>query len=180
MEPVSDRVLVLGGARSGKSSFAEAMALVSGAVDYLATSQRHPDDLEWEARVAVHRERRPPHWQTIESLDVAAELGRQTDRLLVVDCLTVWLTRQMDLAGIWDARPGSDAALSLATDCLVTAWQGCLRPVVAVSNEVGQGVVPATSAGRRFRDEMGIVNARVAAASDRVYFCTAGLPQRLK
>lgn len=178
--PLADRVLVLGGARSGKSTFAEALAATGGGVDYLATSIRDAGDPEWAARVEAHRQRRPAGWQTIETIEVAAELTRPTDRALLVDCLTVWLTRQMDRAGSWDARPGSDRLLPAATDELVAAIEACRRPVVLVSNEVGQGVVPATASGRRFRDEMGILNSRVAAACDRVYFCTAGLPQRLK
>ena len=179
-QPVADRVLVLGGARSGKSTFAETLASAGDDVDYLATSSRYPDDAEWAARIEAHRQRRPAAWQTIETIEVAAELTRPTGRLLLVDCLTVWLTRQMDRAGSWDAQPGSDQLLQGATDALVAALGGCQRPVVLVSNEVGQGLVPATASGRRFRDEMGILNARVAAACDRVYFCTAGLPQRLK
>ena len=177
---VTDRILVLGGARSGKSWFAEMLASAGGVVDYLATSARDTDDPEWEARVVAHQRRRPPRWQTIETLDVATELGRRTDRLLLVDCLTVWLTRQMDLAGSWDESPGADEALRAATCALVSALGTCLRPVVLVSNEVGQGVVPASASGRRFRDEMGILNAQVAGVCDQVFFCTAGLPQRLK
>lgn len=177
--PLTGRVLILGGARSGKSSYAE--ALVAGdEVDYLATAARYPDDPEWALRIAAHRQRRPATWQTIETLDVAGELGRRTTRPLLVDCLTVWLTRQMDAAGVWDAEPGCDKALQEASDELVAAFTTGTRPVVAVSNEVGQGVVPATSSGRRFRDEMGVLNTRVAAVCDRVYFCIAGLPQRLK
>lgn len=174
-------MLVLGGARSGKSSYAEGLAAQAAAgVDYLATAARRPDDPEWQARIDLHQARRPADWRTIESLDVASELRRQTDRFLLVDCLTVWLTRQMDQAGVWDAAPGCDAKLLAATDELVAAFEQSARPVVAVSNEVGQGVVPATASGRRFRDEMGILNARVAAVVDRVDFCIAGLPWRLK
>ncbi len=177
---VKGRVLVLGGARSGKSTHAEALASTQREVDYLATAARYPDDPEWQERIALHRSRRPASWQTIESLDVAGALRADTERLLLVDCLTVWLTRQMDEAGIWDERPGCDEALQAATDDLVAAFEQTTRPVVAVSNEVGQGVVPATPSGRRFRDEMGVLNMRVAAVCDQVYFCTAGLPQRLK
>ena len=173
-------VLVLGGARSGKSTFAERLASQVESVDYLATAHRYPDDPEWVARVQLHQQRRPASWRTIETLDVAAELRAESERLLLVDCLTVWLTRQMDEAGIWDANPGSDAALQSATDELVAALAATSRQVVLVSNEVGQGVVPATPAGRRFRDEMGILNTRVAEVSDEVHFCIAGIPLRLK
>lgn len=174
------RILVLGGARSGKSTFAESLASAAGEVDYLATSARRPDDAEWQARIELHVARRPASWHTIETLDVAGTLTEQTERLLLVDCLTVWLTRQMDEAGIWDARPGCDDALRAATDSLLAAFARCRRPVVAVSNEVGQGVVPASASGRRFRDEMGVLNSRVAAIVDEVHFCVAGLPWQLK
>ena len=90
------------------------------------------------------------------------------------------VNRQMDIAGSWDESPGAEEALRAATSALVSALGTCLRPVVLVSNEVGQGVVPASASGRRFRDAMGILNAQVAGVCDQVFFCTAGLPQRLK
>ena len=99
---------------------------------------------------------------------------------MLVDCLTTWLARVMDDCGVWSEDPGSDARLAAAVDALVDAWAGTPRRVVAVSNEVGSGVVPATPSGRRFRDELGVLNARVAAASPRVWLVTAGLPQRLR
>lgn len=174
------RILVLGGARSGKSSRAEALAAAAGEVDYLATSENRLDDPEWQQRIALHRARRPSSWTTIETIDVAAQLTRDTERTLLVDCLTVWLTRQMDTAGVWTNDPGCDAQLTRAVDELIAAIQACTRPVVMVSNEVGQGIVPADAGTRRFRDEMGILNTRVAAAVDHVEFCIAGIPQRLK
>lgn len=173
-------VLVLGGARSGKSTFAESLAAQATGVDYLATADRYPDDPEWVERVRLHQERRPSNWRTIETLDVASQLRAASDRLLLVDCLTVWLTRQMDAAGIWDAAEGADASLAAATGELTQALAATSRAVVLVSNEVGQGVVPATPSGRRFRDEMGILNSRVAAICTEVHFCIAGLPLRLK
>ena len=174
------RVLVLGGARSGKSTFAEGLAAAAGQVDYLATAERYPDDPEWVARIRAHRQRRPTDWRTIETVDVAAELARASDRLLLVDCLTVWLTRQLDLAGAWREQPGSDQALRQATDELIAALAITPREVVLVSNEVGQGVVPATRSGRLFRDEMGILNSRLAQVCDQVHFCVAGLAMRMK
>ncbi|EPH02536.1 hypothetical protein HMPREF1531_01844 [Propionibacterium sp. oral taxon 192 str. F0372] len=177
---MNTRILVLGGARSGKSSHAEAIAATAGEVDYLATSENRPDDPEWQARIALHRARRPRGWATIETINVAAELVRDTDRMLLVDCLTVWLTRQMDAAGVWTAEPDCDEILRTAVDGLVKAIGACRRPVIMVSNEVGQGIVPLDAGTRRFRDEMGILNAKVAAAVNRVDFCIAGIPQRLK
>lgn len=174
------RVLVLGGARSGKSTFAEASLAGRDDVDYLATSATTPHDPEWVARVAAHRLRRPPGWRTLETLDVAGALAADAGRPLLVDCLTVWLARAMDECGVWDEQRGADAALRHRVDALVAALGRTARHVVCVSNEVGMGVVPATASGRRFRDEMGVLNSRVAAASDEVWFVVAGLPRRLK
>ena len=174
------RVLVLGGARSGKSAFAEQLLAREREVDYVACGAV-PDgsDPEWTDRIALHRARRPSSWRTVETLDLPAVLGRPGPPVLV-DCLTTWLARVMDDCGVWSEDPGSDARLAAAVDALVDAWAGTPRRVVAVSNEVGSGVVPATPSGRRFRDELGVLNARVAAASPRVWLVTAGLPQRLR
>jgi adenosylcobinamide kinase/adenosylcobinamide-phosphate guanylyltransferase len=171
---------VLGGARSGKSSFAEQLLSREGAVDYVACGLV-PDgsDPEWTERVALHRTRRPASWTTIETLDLPAVLGRPGPPLLL-DCLTTWLARVMDDCGIWNGTAGADDRLAVATDALVDAWAGTRRRAVAVSNEIGSGVVPATPSGRRFRDELGVLNARVAASSPRVWLVTAGLPQRLR
>jgi adenosylcobinamide kinase/adenosylcobinamide-phosphate guanylyltransferase len=86
----------------------------------------------------------------------------------------------MDASGIWSGAAEADARLAAAIDDVVEAWTRSRRRVVAVSNEVGSGVVPATPSGRRFRDELGVLNTRIAAASDRVWLMTAGLPQRLR
>lgn len=171
---------MLGGARSGKSSHAEASLAGRDDVDYLATSATDPHDVEWVARVAAHRLRRPAGWRTIESLDLVGVLAVDARRPVLVDCVTVWLARVMDECGVWDDQRGSDAALSARLDALVDAVRATPRHAVLVSNEVGQGVVPATPSGRRFRDEMGTLNSRLAAASDDVWFVVAGLPQRIK
>jgi adenosylcobinamide kinase/adenosylcobinamide-phosphate guanylyltransferase len=172
--------LVLGGARSGKSSFAEQLLARDRAVDYVACGLV-PDgsDPEWTERVTLHRARRPASWRTLETVDLAAVLGRPGPPVLV-DCLTTWLARVMDDCGIWSDAPDADARLAAGIDALVDAWRGARRRVVAVSNEVGSGVVPATPSGRRFRDELGVLNTRVAATSRRVWLVTAGLPQRLR
>lgn len=179
-EILTERVLVLGGARSGKSAWAERRLGSSIDVDYLATSFSDPDDAEWQARVRAHRERRPATWTTIETLDVAAELTRPTHRALLIDCLTLWLTRTMDAVDAWSDAPGWADALHDRTAALVAAFGQATRPVIAVSNEVGQGIVPADAASRAFRDEMGRLNAQVAAAVDQVWFTTAGIPTRIK
>ncbi len=171
------RILVLGGARSGKSTHAEASLAGQSDVTYVATSGRR-DDAEWDARVAAHRARRPATWTTRETLDVAGVLAESGGPVLV-DCLTLWLTGAMDAAGAWDARDGWAEALAAETEALLAALRDTTRHVVLVSNEVGQGVVPATASGRLFRDEMGVLNARVAGVCDEVWFVTAGLPRRL-
>ena len=176
------RVLVLGGARSGKSSHAERLLARERVVEYVACGRvPGPEDPEWADRVALHRARRPASWRTVETLDLAGVLGRSGPPVLV-DCLTTWLAGTMDEFGAWDDRPGpgADDRLAGAVDELLSAWSSTRRRVVAVSNEVGSGIVPATASGRRFRDEMGVLNARVAAASQRVELVTAGLPQRLR
>ncbi len=174
------RTFVLGGARSGKSGYAERMLSGATAVDYVACGPAPTaDDPEWSDRVALHRARRPAHWTTLETTDVAAVLRRPGSPVLL-DCLTTWLARVMDECGVWDGGAAADTALSARIDELVAAWTATPRRVVAVSNEVGAGVVPPTPSGRRFRDEIGVLNMRVAAAADRVWLITAGIPQRLR
>lgn len=170
---------MLGGARSGKSTYAEGLLSDRGPVDYVATAPDRPGDAEWAQRVQIHRERRPQDWRTIETSDVASVLRRPGVPVLV-DCCGVWLTTQMDLAGVWDDAPGADQVLGAAVSDLVAAWRDTTREVIAVSNEVGLGVVPATVSGRRFRDELGRLNMALAAEADQVWFLVAGLPVRVK
>ncbi len=173
-------MLVLGGARSGKSSYAEQLLARERAVDYVACgAPAGPGDPEWAARIALHRARRPSSWRTVETLDLPSVLGAAGPPVLV-DCLTTWLAGAMDECGVWSAEAGADDRLAARVDGLLAAWSATGRRAVAVSNEVGGGIVPDTASGRRFRDEMGILNARVAAASQRVFLLTAGLPQRLR
>jgi adenosylcobinamide kinase/adenosylcobinamide-phosphate guanylyltransferase len=146
-------------------------------VTYVATAPQRPGDEEWDARVAEHRTRRPTHWTTVETGDVAAALldaGR--GQTLLVDCLTLWLTRVMDDAGAWD---GDLALVDKQIDHLLHAWKMTQARVVAVSNEVGQGVVPATKSGRLFRDTQGRLNAALSQISDEVVFMVAGRPMYL-
>ncbi len=181
------RVLVLGGARSGKSVTAERLLAGRDQVDYVATGAV-PDasDPEWAARVAIHRERRPPHWATLETLDLESVLAapdlsaRQLATPVLVNCLSTWLAGVMDECGLWSAAPGADKALAARVDGLLDAWRATRRIVVAVSNEVGSGVVPATASGARYRDELGLLNTRVAAQGQQVWLCTAGIPRRLR
>lgn len=166
------RELILGGARSGKSTLAEQRARDSGLdVTYIATAEAGDDEMR--ERIANHRERRPEHWRTIEAQHaLAATLTREaaTDRLLLVDCLTLWLGNWIDDA---DGLARERAALLEALPTLPGT-------VVLVSNEVGLGIVPAHALARRFRDEAGRLNQDVAAACERVTFVAAGLPLTLK
>lgn len=182
---VPRRTLVLGGARSGKSAEAERRLAAFPEVVYAATGGSGRDDPEWARRVAAHRERRPAGWRTVETCDLVPLLADGGGPPLLVDCLSLWLTHVMDEAGAWDADgdwpagPSGHAVRARVAD-LVAAWRATRRTVVGVSNEVGSGVVPATPAGRRFRDELGRLNAAVAAESEHVLLTTAGLPRSLK
>ena len=168
------RTLITGGVRSGKSRYAEKLA-GSGNVRYVAPGYPPGEDAEWAERVAAHRARRPPHWETVETIDVAAVLmTAAAGDVLLVDCLTTWLARQLDEAGAWTADPGWDGRIDDATERLVAAWRAAAASAIAVTNEIGLGVVPATASGRLFRDRLGTLNQRISAASDRVYLVVAG------
>ena len=171
------RTLVLGGARSGKSAFAESLLAGAPAVDYVAASTLSADDPEWSARVAAHRLRRPTTWRTVETGDVAAELTSGETPALV-DSITSWLTRAMDDSGAFIR--GETADLDEVMERLVASWGSTPRRVVAVSDDVGGGIVPETAAGRLFRDTLGTLNQQLAAAADEVFYVVAGLPQKLK
>ena len=175
-------MLVLGGARSGKSVTAERLLAGRDQVDYVATGAV-PDasDPEWAARVAIHQQRRPPHWATLETRDLEGVLAAQKLAApVLVDCLSTWLAGVMDECGLWSAAPGADKALAARVDGLLDAWRSTRRIVVAVSNEVGSGVVPGTASGARYRDELGLLNTRIAAQCQQVWLCTAGIPRRLR
>jgi adenosylcobinamide kinase/adenosylcobinamide-phosphate guanylyltransferase len=163
--------LILGGAASGKSTFAEGLVTGLGWPRvYLATAQAW--DEEMQARIARHREARGPAWRTVEApLDLARALRDVTrEEAVLVDCATLWLSNRM-LAG--DDLPAAEAEL-------LAALAGCPAPVAVVSNEVGLGIVPDTALGRRFRDAQGGLNQRLAAQADLVVFVAAGLPLVLK
>jgi adenosylcobinamide kinase / adenosylcobinamide-phosphate guanylyltransferase len=217
------RVLVLGGARSGKSLTAERLLARQERVDYVACGPLpSSDDLDWAERVRRHQERRPTHWTTMETLDIedvlaggpprdladpatsdsnlvtgpgadATTAGSQT-RLpgsrplasislstpVLVDCLSTWLAGVMEECGLWEGAPDADKQLAERMDGLLDAWRATRRHVVAVSNEVGSGVIPGTVSGVRFRDELGVLNARIAAECEQVWLCVAGMAQRLR
>lgn len=181
---VPRRTLVLGGARSGKSAEAERRLAAFPGVVYVATGGSREGDAEWAQRVAQHRERRPATWRTEETRDLVPLLADPSGPPLLIDCLALWLTDVMDQAGAWDdpAWPHSPATAQVhaRTTELTTAWRTTRRTAVAVTNEVGSGIVPPTPAGRRFRDELGRLNAAIAAESEHVLLVVAGqaLPLR--
>ncbi len=163
--------LVLGGARSGKSRFAEATIERAGAGLYLATSTAGDDEMA--ARIKLHRERRGPRWTTIEEpLDLARIVITESraDRPILVDCLTLWLSNVML------AERDAEAEIERLLAALARAG----GPLVLVANEVGLGIVPENALARAFRDHAGRLNQRVAALADRVVFLAAGLPMTLK
>ena len=146
---------------------------------YLATARRDPDDAEWSARLDAHRRRRPPGWTTVEDPDVAG-LVRAGGGPLLVDDLGTWLTRVLDETGAWEARRGTGARCPSGRPSWSPRCAAAPGRVVLVSAEVGLGVVPATRAGRLFRDELGALNAELAAVCDEVLLLVAGLPLRLR
>ncbi|MET9516664.1 bifunctional adenosylcobinamide kinase/adenosylcobinamide-phosphate guanylyltransferase [Streptomyces sp. NPDC002994] len=173
---VPRRTLVLGGARSGKSVEAERRLETFPEVVYVATSGRREGDGEWAERVGLHRERRPGAWRTEETCELAPLLAADGPPLLI-DCLALWLTDAMDRVGAWDdAKWAADGRRALGERVaeLVAAVRATRRTVVAVSNEVGSGVVPATASGRRFRDELGRLNAAFAGECEQVLMVVAG------
>jgi adenosylcobinamide kinase/adenosylcobinamide-phosphate guanylyltransferase len=150
------------------------------AVTYVATAPGLPGDQEWADRIAAHRKRRPRHWRTHESADLLGELARATaDDLLLVDCLTLWLTRVIDDADAWDDPGRAHQAADRAVADLVAGLARATCEVILVSNEVGSGIVPATASGRLFQDLLGQANSRVAAACQQVELLVAGHPIQL-
>ncbi|MFE2633718.1 bifunctional adenosylcobinamide kinase/adenosylcobinamide-phosphate guanylyltransferase [Streptomyces scopuliridis] len=173
---VPRRTLVTGGARSGKSWEAERRLAAFPGVLYVATGGGREGDPEWDARVRAHRERRPGSWRTEETCDLVPLLAAEGPPLLI-DCLSLWLTDAMDRVNAWDDAAwaaGGEKALRERTGALVAAVRATRRTVVAVTNEVGAGVVPGTVSGRRFRDELGRLNAGVAGECEHVLLVVAG------
>ena len=165
-------ILVLGGARSGKSRYAERLVeAAAAACTYCATAEA--GDAEMAARIAAHRSRRGAFWRTVEApLALAATIRAEADpeRPLLIDCLTLWLSNLM--------MAGAPIDEEFAT--LRMALRDAAGPIVLVANEVGLGLVPETPLGRDFRDAAGRLNQEIAALADRVVFVAAGLPLVLK
>jgi len=164
--------LVLGGARSGKSRYAEGLVdKHPGRRTYLATAEVL--DAEMAERVKIHRDRRDCDWKTVEApLELAATLKAETEQgaAVLVDCLTLWLGNLL----------GAERDVEAEIAALVAAVGQFGGPVVFVSNEVGLGIVPDNALARRFRDLAGTLHQRLAEKADRVVFVAAGLPMNLK
>jgi adenosylcobinamide kinase/adenosylcobinamide-phosphate guanylyltransferase len=174
---VPRRTLVTGGARSGKSVEAERRLETFPEVLYVATSGTRQEDPEWAQRVALHRDRRPGSWRTTETCELVPLLAEPEGPALLIDCLSLWLTDAMDRVGAWDDErwaDGGQESLRERTGELVAAVRATSRTVVTVTNEVGSGVVPATAAGRRFRDELGRLNAAFGDECEQVLLVVAG------
>lgn len=166
-------VFVTGGARSGKSTYAEGRAARSGEpVTYLATAVAF--DAEMRDRIGRHRAERPAHWFTVEEpLNVPAAVQHAETPVLLLDCLSVWVNNLM-------FHDWTDAQILAATDDLVSAARNHAGTVILVTNEVGLGIVPDNALSRRYRDVLGWVNQRCAQASHEAYLLVSGLPLTLK
>lgn len=166
--------LVLGGARSGKSRYAESLLRPHPEVTYVAPGPV-PDaaDPEWAERISVHRARRPAQWSTRETTELAAEIQSARHPVLI-DCLATWLTHLIDDIDAWADRERAASHVAAETRRLLDALAGAKVDVVLVSNEVGSSVVPDTASGRMFRDDLGRLNATVSAACDHVALVVAG------
>ena len=169
--PAQRRILILGGARSGKSAYAESLMPAHGDKLYIATA--HAGDAEMAARIEAHQLRRGTDWKTLEApYDLAATIRAHAaaDTHMLVDCVTLWLSNLV-LAG---------HEVENAVDELLDTIEKVEGTLALVSNEVGMGIVPDNALARRFRDAAGRANQRLAAAADEVVFITAGLPLVLK
>ena len=169
--PFPPLTLVLGGASSGKSLWAEQLVLSANKpAVYLATAQAF--DPEMQRKIEAHQARRGTEWSLFETAhDPAQALVNAPDnQVILLDCLTLWLSNLMH----------NKADIEAELTRLITALNTCKSPVVCVSNELGLGLVPDTSLGRKFRDWQGVINQRIAAQADLVTFVAAGLPMALK
>jgi len=163
-------ILITGGARAGKSAFAQEWAQALGhPVSFIATAQ--PQDEEMRQRIERHRAERPPGWETLEEpLEVPQALLRARGRVVLLDCLTLWVSNLM-LAG---------REVLLELEHLLAAFAETDKTLLVVTNEVGMGIVPDNALARRYRDLLGAANRRLAEAADLVYLLVAGIPVKIK
>lgn len=175
------KTLVTGGVRSGKSTRAEALLAGASSVVYVAPGPTVTEDADpdWAARIATHQARRPAHWTTLETRDLAGAV-RAAQGAVLIDCLGTWLAAVMDDGEAWDAeRDVQDTLVFSRLDELLLALDETPQSVVLVTNEVGLGIVPEHRSGRVFRDLLGVINQRVAEHCDDVLLVVAGRVLRL-
>ena len=170
--------LIIGGARSGKTRFAQSLCAAAARVAYVATALA--DDEEMRARIERHRQDRPSHWNTLEEpLELGSAVARMMScsDVILVDCLTVWLANLL-----WHHRGKTPSELEAFADIEIKALirLAASGKLILVSNEVGAGIVPDNAVSRSFRDLHGFVNQRAAAAADRVFLTVAGIPVCIK
>jgi adenosylcobinamide kinase/adenosylcobinamide-phosphate guanylyltransferase len=169
---------ILGGARSGKSAFAEKLAIDSGLpVTYIATAQIY--DKEFGQRVEHHKVRRPAHWETVEqsfNLGLTLQQHAKVGSVVIVDCLTLWLAQCI----CPDCDRPENLSWQVERAALLDAIPKLQGTVLLVSNEVGMGIVPLGEINRQFQDEQGRLNQAIAQLADKVSFIVAGLPLTLK
>lgn len=170
------KVLVTGGVRSGKSFHAESLVVTEPHVTYVAPGPtvEEDSDPDWALRIEAHQERRPSHWTTSETRDLAAAIADGDDALLI-DCLGTWLAAQIDELDGWDSVQDEwESLLMDRLEAAATALAKTQRTAVVVTNEVGWGVVPEQRSGRVFRDLLGVVNQRFASECDAVHLVVSG------
>lgn len=184
MRTESKITLLLGGARSGKSSYAQTLAEGSGkSVTFLATAQALDDEMS--ARIQKHKAERPAHWQTFEiPLDIASHVGQIKSDLVILDCMTLLATNllmQFVQDDLVDEAPFADAIHKEVEDLLAAIRTGAKRQNwIIISNEIGLGLVPPYQMGRVYRDLLGWANQRLAREADQVIFLVAGIPMVVK
>jgi len=164
---------IIGGARSGKSAYAESVASASGReLIYIATASA--GDSEMSERIKNHKERRGKNWQTIEEeIDISAiieQLATSNQKLILIDCLTLWLSNLLHYKLDIEAE----------TEKLLNALKTTQADIILVSNEVGQGIIPDNALARKFVDEAGILHQKIAKIAHEVFFVTAGIPSKIK
>lgn len=175
-------ILILGGARSGKSSFAEGLAAKAGSRVLFAATALADDD-EMLERIAAHQEARPATWRTVEEpLELAQAIAREAGdaEVVLVDCLTLWVSNLLLARGGEEADASAEGAVLSEVAKLLEVYRREAATFLVIANEVGLGLVPPYPLGRRYRDALGRANQLMAAAADEVYFMVAGMPLALK
>lgn len=173
-------ILILGGARSGKSQHAQDLAMqIGGRIAYLATAEALDDEMR--TRIAAHRRARPDAWQTLERpLHVGDALANCDADVVILECLTLLVSNLMTALGESASAAPIEDGVQRELDDLLAAWRAGTYTLIIVSNEVGMGLVPPYPLGRVYRDVLGHANQQLAQAADEVIFIIAGLPMRIK